>query len=185
MKLELERLLAVGCLIATLSLGGCNDGDDEPTAQAPAPAPVEDSAIPKQTEDSALEGEGTPGGTVLETFRFIQLGAIPPAVLQYDSGVREQVGLPAFAGAVQFLQPQVAESSARLESVEAVRGGQLAILSVTSPKGSSQTYSYVLRKRGGRWNVVYDTFMAGGLRNAAGVNEAALTFGAAGFGSQE
>jgi hypothetical protein len=131
-----------------------------------------------------LEREGTPGRTVLETFRFIQLGAIPPAVLQYDSGVREQVGLPAFAGAVQFLQPQVAESSARLESVEATRGGQLAILSVTPPKGPSQTYSYVLRKRGGRWNVVYDTFMAGGLRNSA-INEAALTFGAAGFGSQK
>ncbi len=177
MKLELERLLAVGCLIATVSLGGCNDGDDEPTAQAPAPAPVEGSVTPEQRE-------GTPGRTVLETFRFIQLGAIPPAVLQYDSGVREQVGLPAFAGAVQYLQPLVADSSARLESVEAARGGQLAILSVTPPKGPSQTYSYVLRKRGGRWNVVYDTFMAGGLRNAA-INEAALTFGAAGFGSQK
>ncbi len=184
MNVELKRLFAGGCLIAAGFLGGCNAGDDEPTAQAPAPAPAGDSPLREQPEDSSLAQEGAPGETVLETFRFIQLGAIPPAVLQYDPGVRKQVGLPAFAGAVQYLQPQVAESSARLESVEATPGGQLAILRVTPPTGPPQTYSYVLRKRGGRWNVVYDTFMAGGLRNAA-INEAALAFGAAGFGSQE
>jgi hypothetical protein len=184
MNVELKRLFAGGCLIGAALLGGCTAGDDEPTAQAPAPAPAQDPGIPKQPEDAGLAREGTSGKAVLETFRFIQLGAIPPAVLQYDPVVREQVGIPAFAGAVQNLGPQVTDSSASLESVETVRGGALALLRVTPRQGPPQTYSYFLRKRGGRWKVVYDTFMEGGLRNAA-VNDAALTFGAAGFGPTE
>ncbi len=182
MNVELKRLLAVGCLIAAGFLGGCNAGDDEPTAQAPAPAG--DSPIPEQPEDSGLAQEGAPGRTVLETFRFIQLGAIPPAVLQYDSAVRDQVGLPALAGAVQNLRPQVAESSARLESVETAPGGQLAILRVTPPQGPSRIYSYLLRKRGDRWTVAYDTLMEVGLRSTA-IEDAASTFGAAAFGPEK
>ncbi len=183
MNVELKRLLAVGCLVSAGSLGGCNDGD-EPTAQAPAPAPAEDRAIPKQPEDSGLAREGAPGRTVLETFRFIQLGAIPPAVLQYTSAVREKVGLPALASAVQSLQAPVADSSARLESVETAPGGQLVILRVTPRQGPSQTHSYLLRKQGDRWMVAYDTLLELGLRNAV-TSQSSQAFGAAAFGPQE
>src|SRR4051794_30982577 len=88
MPTTLNKALAVSVIAAMIvAVAGC--GGDSKSKHA---------ALPKQ--NPALVASDKPGSVVRQYWRYVQLGAVPPALELYDQRVRRQAGVVVMSGAL-------------------------------------------------------------------------------------
>jgi hypothetical protein len=161
----IRRFCALAAAAAVALLAACGGGSDKP--EPPAVKTGADAAVSPSKSDGKLTKAGSPGRTVISLWRYIQLGAVPAAVLSYDPRVRDRVGTELLAGALINQQRLLGTFSPKIASDERAPGGRLLVVSARSRQGVSQDYAYILRQRGRTWYVMYDTLLDEALRNYA------------------
>jgi len=158
-----RRLVAVHTTVALAlvacasTLGACGgDDSDEPTAKPPG-----ESLKPPASEaaKAKLSRRGSPGAAVLELWRYVQVGAIPAAVFSYDRRVRRGVGPAYLAGALQTQQPVAARLTPEVVLQDKTPRGTLVVVNATGEDVVSRQISYILRRDGKQWKILYDTLL--------------------------
>jgi len=150
------RRAATVLVLGAAAVSGCgsdeNRGamDSRPTAKKAAERAL------KQTDEAFIRN-GTAGRAVLDHWRRLKSGAVPVAVLGYDSKVRKRVGTAALAGALAFQQVDLANVEAVVTGIETTPKGQLVTVEVFRPDAPPVQQTYLLRRVNGDWLIVFDT----------------------------
>jgi hypothetical protein len=173
-SLLLLLLLTAGASSA-LVFSGCG-GDDKPDAAKPAttaasaaqpgtPASGAGTATPASKPE--LVAAGTAGAAVLEFWRYMQVGAVPAAVLAYTPAVRRAVGVTTLAGAVAAQRGNVRDINPVVVSADRTAAGTLVIVRgrAAEPGSAPLEASYTLRRTGGRWLIAFDTLADAAIRD--------------------
>jgi hypothetical protein len=121
------------------------------TSSSTATAP---GAGPSQPDGRV--GKGSPGEIVLRLGRYLQLGAVPAAVLLYDERARAAVGVAPLAGALEMETRLFQGATLRIWSTEKTDAGTLVSLRASAASGSPRTYAYLMKRRAGGWSIAYD-----------------------------
>lgn len=154
--------LIVGLAVSAAAIGATACGDSKSSKEPRAPTPQPSVSL---SGKERLARRGTPGATVLRLWRYLQVGAIPPAALLYAKDVRENLGIADLAGALSLSVASVVVYRPTIVSVERTPGGSLVILRAVSKTGVSPQYAYVLRRKGGKWVITYDSLLEPALKN--------------------
>ncbi len=167
------RLTSLGAA-AVVAMSGCGADDPPPGGQRATDGNTNASTVAVSTSgktdrvgrqaDPVLVRPGRPGETVLRLWRFLKAGVVPAALLEYSGDVRKRVGLLPLAGAAADLQAQLAGYEPSVASATGTAAGQLVVLRAQNQVGPSLEYSYLLRRSGNRWKVVFDTLMQSALQ---------------------
>ena len=153
-----RRATAATALLAAL-VAGCNGaGDDEKSSKK-----ADTTAAGAARGESALARRGSPGAAVLALWDYLQIGAVPAAVLSYDPSVRRAVGVADLAGALSDQEAEVRLHRPRVVSARRTPAGTLVVLEAKGPERRLK-YSYFLRRTRGEWRVVYDSLLHSGLK---------------------
>jgi hypothetical protein len=140
-------------LVAAALLAACGGGSSTSTSSDLIPAGA--TAAGK----SAGRHPTSPGGVVIRLWRFLKVGAVPPAVLLYDPKVRRDVGLGTLAGVLAAQESTAGPLNVAIQDVQRTPAGTLVFAKAQSSSGPGQAYSFLMQQRGGRWYVVYDTLV--------------------------
>lgn len=156
----LRKSAAVVLVLA--SAGGVIACGESSSKKKKARAPTENSATSSDTAGDPVAEPKSPRAAVLRLWDLVATGAVVNAVLLYDKPVRDAAGIPNIAGSLASLQQEVTAYQPVVLKVESTPVGSLVTLKWVSRArvGPSQTYSYLLRQRGGRWLIVYDGRLA-------------------------
>lgn len=149
-------MAAAVVVLALVSGCGGNDGAD---------APASPKSVDAIKQDSKLIRPGSPGRAVITFWKFVQVGAVPPAVLAYAPEVRRDVGAPSIAGALASQQGNLADTKPVVWQVRQTRAGPMVLVRAVRSEGSSPDYAFLLRRRQGRYEVTYDSLTASALRS--------------------
>jgi hypothetical protein len=145
------RTAVVFCAVSALC--ACR-GDDAPGVVRAQPSPQSADAR------AMLDNPSSPASTVRRLWRYMQRGALLPAVLVYHPALREAVGDRDFAAVVAAQQVALAGIRPRVIDVEETAAGRLITVEAIPQTGDATRYSYVLRRDPQGWVIVYDTLMA-------------------------
>lgn len=138
-------------ILAAMALAGCGGGEKK------APATPAQAKVPKDVSNK-FSRPGSPGAAILTLWRFVRGGALPVAVGSYDRSVQRSLGLALLAGALRTQQPSAKQLRAEITGQDKTPAGEL--LTMNASDGTvTRTFSFITRKRGGRWLVVYDTLL--------------------------
>lgn len=154
------RPLVVAALLASIAVAGCGDDDPAPPSQS-AQQPV--SALPGRPTAAARDAvrdRGSSARAVLGLWDSLKLGAVPVAVDAYLPDVTEAVGASALAAVLAALQGTVVQYEPKVIDVESTPAGSLVSVRAVAGNGPAVEHAYLLRRRGGRWRVAYDTLVA-------------------------
>jgi hypothetical protein len=160
----LVLLLAVG----SLALEACgSSGSSTKTAtgatSANSAVATTRNGVPKNI-DPRLTDPGSPGAAVLDLWRYLQMGAVPVAMLSIDQKAQASVGEAILAGAMASVQGDLKSTKAYVTGTEQTPAGTLVRVAATRPDGGLSTDVFLLRQRGGKWKVVYDTLLTDAIR---------------------
>jgi hypothetical protein len=150
---RLARICLLLSLVATAAvLAACGGGGSSDSSGAI-------SGQPTAAGKSAGRDPTSPGGVVIRLWRFLKVGAVPPAILLYDPKVRQNVGLGTLAGVLAAQESTVGPLNVAIQDVQRTPVGTLVLANGQSSSGPAQAYSFLLQKKAGRWYVVYDTLV--------------------------
>jgi hypothetical protein len=134
-------------------LAGCGGGDRDDGADGrPATAP------PLSPRDIDRVRERSPEHTVMEVWFWAQWGSPLNIVPLYDERVLDSVGLERLAGAYAFRRAELLRGPPKIAFVRRASFG--TVVGVTAAEGQE---SFILRRQGDTWRVVYDTVLERGL----------------------
>lgn len=150
----LTSLAAAAVVIGLSACGGT------PHAAKPVGAPRQRATLVKS---------GSPGAAVLVFWRYLQLGAVIPAIELFDPKVTAAVGLPLLTGALAAVQPQLAPHRPIVLGDEPTAAGHLLTV-LTTGEAVPARYSFLAKRTQGRWRLEYDTLTAAALREYARIN---------------
>lgn len=153
----LRRGAALALVLATAGgMVACGEtGSQKPSSAPAATSPAASNAPAGDPADEPTSSRAA----VLRLWELIQAGAVLNAVLLYDKPVRDAAGVSNVAGALASIQPDVTGPPQILKA-ESTPAGSLVTIRPGSGPSASQTYSYLLRQTGGRWQIVYDSRLA-------------------------
>lgn len=114
--------------------------------------------LPKSAVDA--RAADSPERAVLQTWRWLQLGAYPVAVRMYDEDVREALGAATIVGALQSVSTAVSAMSLSIRSAEETEAGTLVEARATSKGNPANTFVFLLRRRDDGWKIVYDSLLS-------------------------
>ena len=155
MRKRLHGVLGLAVVVGALS--GCGGGDPEPER------PV--AARPSAEVREALRDPESNVSVVRTFWRFMQAGALPSALEQYDARVVRETGAGNFAGMLAAQQPALNDIRINPLTVEPAPDGVLVTAESVPRVGAKQKYSFYMRRRGDRWRIVYDTLSASALQS--------------------
>lgn len=135
-------------VLAVTACGGDSKAPEAPVQQAPG--------VPS---GGPLARPGSSGEAVLDVWRLLKAGAIPPLLLSYEPRVLRTVGPSTMAGALQSASAEVSSLAPRITSVDETPSGTVVTVRAVGPSAAGSTYGYVMVKRRRRWLVVYDTLV--------------------------
>lgn len=145
--------------LAALSVGlaGCGN-NPKPTPTAGGGLKFDEAKLAKGGEPRYI-GSGSPGQAVLTFWKDIQAGAAPDAMLMFDSKVRAQIGLAPLAGTIVRMKAELATFRPYVESTRKVACGKCWLVTITavSVDAISPRHSYMVRKKGRDWQILYDS----------------------------
>ena len=156
----LRRSTAVALVLVTAGgMVACGESGSEKSSSAPdATSPTPTQSSPDGAGDPLAEPKSA-RAAVLRLWELIRTGAVLNAVLLYDKPVRDAAGLSNVVGALASLQPEVT-APPQILRVESTPAGSLVTLKLGNGMSPAQEYSYLLRRSGGRWQIVYDSRLA-------------------------
>ena len=144
------------CLAALLLLlVGCGSGDDSTQRKTGAAA----ATAPLSPRDVDRVREGTPERTVMELWFWAQWGNPINIVPLYDERVLDSIGFTRLAGGYAFRRTELLRGPPKFAFQR--RTGFGTVVGVTTPSGAQE--SFVLRRDGDSWRVVFDTVLERGI----------------------
>lgn len=164
---------------AALAGSGCAR-DEDPAKVATDNAPsttvtdADDRAQIKASE--ALAKNGSAAAAALTLVRDVRDGAGPVVLPAYDSRIPGRLGVSTVIGALETVRQITQPTTPVVVRQRRTMSGVLVVLRLLRPEGDDNTYSYFLRRQGGRWVIAYDGLLAEGLQSyvqAARANGAA------------
>src|SRR5688572_22469264 len=155
-------LLPLLAAIALTACGGSSSTDEKKPAAVASAAQTPGLEPPSTYATNARKG--TAGSATLNYLRYVQIGAIPPALLFYDGKVRKLVGINHLAGAMLAERAVLSPMKLSVRASEALPTGTLVIVEGKTSGAPATTWSFILRRRGSRWRIAYDTLMEEQLR---------------------
>ena len=161
-RLNSGRRLAAVALLA-LAIPGCGGEGASSSLSTGRTAAASKPAAP---QDPRLSRPGSPGAAVFTTLRYLQLGALPSAMAQYEPVAVRTVRVKDFAGAAQVLSRLLQGAQPRLRSVTPTRSGADATVVVRFPRKGARTGlgTFNLHRTRGEWLIAYDTAMENAIR---------------------
>jgi hypothetical protein len=145
-------------IVGVALLSGCTKATD---AANPDAAPSATPATAKVVDmDSAKKGSAEQ--TVLGLLRYMQLGTTTLAVDLYHPDVLREFSPQTVSDALASQAKSVKDSQVKDLTSESTRRGRLVTLLLAGDAATTR-YSFVLRRSDGRWAVIYDTLLEGGL----------------------
>ena len=117
----------------------------------------EQARLAEERVADRLDAPGRPGRTVLQHWRNLRTGAVSVAVLFFDARVRQAVGTRYLAAAVADQRLNLQDAEPVVVGEETTPAGTLVTLEAYEADSPPGRYSYLLRRRDGRWLVVFDT----------------------------
>ena len=169
----MRRALALG-LTAGLGLAvlGCGDSKtkkDDAGASASAGGTSSKQRRLREVPDLLRladlrrERPGSAEAAVLRLLYFAQWGSAPNLAAAYDPVVRERVGVSNIVGTYTQRRASLATSRVRIVERLDTRTGTLISIELLRADAGPAHHSYSLRRREGRWRVVFDTLLEDGL----------------------
>jgi hypothetical protein len=125
--------------------------------------PTEPSAASTDTPGEKSEEPKSPRAAVSRLLEYLQSGAVLNAVLVYDTRVRDAIGTPNLAGTLATFQDVETGPKPIVLKVESTPIGSLVTVRWVAKTGPSTTSSYLVRRNGQRWVIVYDSRLAANL----------------------
>jgi hypothetical protein len=112
---------------------------------------------PVTLRDLARQGSDSPEGTIFRLWFFAQWGAVPSVARLYDPRVRATGVLPQVSGGYASQRSLFLSSRPRVIFRRRDEAGTHVGVELLRHAAVPVRESYVLRRRGSRWTVVYDT----------------------------
>lgn len=156
-------------VVAAAGLSGCTRANER---GAPAATPTATATkAPAKLVDPSTAPQNSPERTVLGFIRYLQLNTTPLAADLYHPRVVEELTPGVIVEALSSQVVAVQNASVQDLASERTRRGMLVTFSFRGA-ASTARFSFVLRESRGRWSIVYDTLLDGGLSYFAQGGEA-------------
>jgi hypothetical protein len=151
-------LLGVAFVTLMAGLGGCGGDDDESAAR--------DEGAPSISEkDVARLPRNSPQRAFLDLWHQAQLGNALDLVVHYHPRVRAALSPSKIAGVYSQQRTYITRARPRVRMVRKKSTGTLVAVKLVSEGDPPIFDTFILRRRAGRWVVIYDTFLERGLNN--------------------
>jgi hypothetical protein len=167
--MRLKSLCAIVAAAALLAGCGGDGGSDRMVRTGKSEAKVgpdgrlTSNPDPLTLKDLARFKAGSPDKALMELLFWTQWGNLPSVVDAYDPRIVAAMGVSGITGAYSWLRPQVSTSKARV--IQRRRHGSTVFLGVEFlTKDGPVRESFLLRRRGGQWRILYDTLLERALK---------------------
>lgn len=107
-----------------------------------------------------LSNPESPASTVRRLWRYMQRGALLPAILFYHPEVRNTIGDRDFGAVIAAQQLALAGVRPHVTQAEEIDVGWLITVEGVPQTGEATRYTYLLQRDPQGWVVLYDTLMA-------------------------
>lgn len=113
----------------------------------------------------ALETPNSAASVVMTFIQDLRDGAGPALYPVYDRRIPDRVGKGDVLGALQVMSGITAGTRPVVTRRRKTRAGELVVVRLLRTVGSDSRYSFLLRRKGKRWRIVYDSLMVQGLQS--------------------
>jgi hypothetical protein len=161
--------LAAVVALAVTGCGGTGTKNEGNVANVPetgvtgADGRLSEAPTPLRIADLRREPRGSAQAAVLRLFYFAQWGSAPNIASAYDPLVRNAVGVSNIVGTYGQQRSALATSRPRIIESTATATGTFVSLELLRADAPPARHSFSLRQRYGRWQIVFDTLLEGGL----------------------
>jgi hypothetical protein len=101
----------------------------------------------------------------MRLFYWAQWGSAPNVASAYDPAVRRAAGVGNIVGAYSQLRDTLATSRPRFLEITSSAAGAFVSLELLRADAAPARHSFLLQRRDGRWQIVFDTLLERGLAN--------------------
>jgi hypothetical protein len=156
-SLPSTRLFLAFALFLTMGgVTGCGSSGESPNpegALSKPPGLLSAKEIRSQPPSS-------PQQTVLSALFYWQWGSIPSVVREYAPEAVSSIGAQTFVATIGFQRPYVSTVRPRISFVRRVAPSAMLVgIDLLSQDAATSHESFLVRRRGGRWQIVYDTLV--------------------------
>ncbi len=130
-----------------------------PSTKQKADGRLASNPAPLTLEDLEKQPVGSPHRTVMQVMFWTQWGNVPGIVELYDRRIVDVLGVSRITSAYDHLRREVSTSRPRIVATRRNAGGQWVAVELASTREPPVRESFLLRRRDGRWRVVYDTLL--------------------------
>jgi hypothetical protein len=169
----LRLTLLTPAALAVFVLAGCGDASEDMVRTGNTEVKVKKdgslTAVPPPLTLQQVNSKTSrsPEGAVYRLWFWAQWGSLPNVVLSYDPVVRRTVGPANIAGAYALLRSELLATRPRVVAVSRTRAGMFVALHEQRRALAPSRESFLLRRSGGGWTIVYDTLLERGLQTYA------------------
>ena len=156
-------------IVAAVSVAGCGGGNDNAgstVSQAgasgddePAPAPA---LLARKDVDRQPTGSST--AAVMNLLYWAQWGNWPEVVAAYEPRIRGIAGDTKIIGTYQQQRSTLMNTRFTIRERAQTSRGQFVAVEFQGSKGETQSQSYLLVRRNGKWRILNDTFFENAFR---------------------
>ena len=161
MKLLTAGASAVLAAIVATGCGGAGKPDIERGETADLVA-AQTAARERLDAATRAAKPGTPEHTLLVFWKSAHQRLYVPAAQVYDERVRNGLGVRVITGGLDMQRDTFRYSSPRVAAREGT-GGSRSLTVQLEGGGAEREVTYLMRRRGTRWQIVYDTVLDDGL----------------------
>lgn len=162
--MRVRGVLAAVVASAALMTAGCGrDLNDAKVATTGVSLSAEQQAAVRASR--ALATDGSPASVVMTFVQDLRDGAGPALFPVYDRRIPDRVGKGDVLGALQVMSSLTAGTQPVVTRTRKTRVGELVVVRLLRTQGSDSRYSFLLRRDGPRWKIVYDSLMVQGLQS--------------------
>lgn len=162
-----HRNLVLILLIALLLLAGCGGNSDSEDVKLTKAGLVDLSALPDPvltSEDIEATEPGSPQRAYLSYWRDAQFQNWAGAMDSFDPGLVDAVGFDELLGGLRSQAALMRVNAPALESASTSEPGLTSLpYAIVDAEGDVTTQTATLREKGGRWLIVYDSFLDGAI----------------------
>lgn len=164
MRLTLTAALIAAALLAA----GCGGDSDNAKSTVPQAAASGDEPAPAPTllarKDVQKQAAGSATGAVMNHLYWAQWGNWPEVVAAYEPRIRKIAGDTRIIGTYQQQRSSLMTTRFNIRDQFQTSRGQFVAVEFVGPRGETQSQSYLLVKRGGKWRILNDTFFENAYR---------------------
>lgn len=165
-KMRVTGVLVAAFVGAALMTTGCGRQlDDAKVATTGSEVSLSEEQQAAVRAGRALTKDRSAASVVMTVIEDLRDGAGPALFPVYDSRIPDRVGRGNVLGALQAMSGIIAGAQPVVARRRKTTGGELVVVRLLRTEGSDSKYSFLLRRNGQRWKIIYDSLLAQGLQS--------------------